>query len=80
LTACLRTPNNISSGIYHVAHAHMINVALTINGRIDCRNGSELGFKISGNPALDLIAATPITTHRGALRYCVIFGGAGPTG
>ena len=49
-------PRSNSSGIHHVAHAHSIGVKLAMNGRINSRNGSRLGLRISVDPAFALIA------------------------
>jgi hypothetical protein len=60
---CFQVPNNNKSGIHHVAHAQMMGVTPSTNGRIDCKNGIPLSVRTKTEPALALMEAAPITTH-----------------
>lgn len=47
----------------NVAHAHMMSVTPSMNGRMESRNGMLLSVRMSVDPALVLIAAALMTTH-----------------
>ena len=60
---CFQMPKSTSSGIHHVAQAHMIEVTPSMKGRIEVRNGIALSVTMRTDPALVVIAAAPMTTH-----------------
>ena len=62
-TPCFHMPNNNSSGIHHVAQAHITSVTPSMNGRIEFRKGMLLLVRIRVDPALVAIAAAPMITH-----------------
>jgi hypothetical protein len=42
----------------------MVSVRPSMNGRMDCKNGILLSARTKAEPALVLMAAAPITTHK----------------